>query len=130
MAACALATSGCTSWSQYWRNNMMVGPAYLRPPAPVENEWIDAGDPQVRSMSDVESLWWEQFDEPVLNGLVLQAYEGNLSLREAGFRVERVVTIVDRQEGGQEAMQAAGLEMRSLFLLAEVAALAAELATS
>ena len=87
MAACALATSGCTSWSQYWRNNMMVGPAYLRPPAPVESEWIDAGDAQVRSMSDVESLWWEQFDEPVLNGLVLQAYEGNLSLREAGFRV-------------------------------------------
>ena len=87
VAACALAMSGCTSWGQYWRNNMMVGPAYLRPPSPVENEWIDAGDPQVRSMSDVESLWWEQFDEPVLNGLVLQAYEGNLSLREAGFRV-------------------------------------------
>ena len=87
VVACALAMSGCTSWGQYWRNNMMVGPAYLRPPAPVENEWIDAGDPQVRSMSDVESLWWEQFDEPVLNGLVLQAYEGNLSLREAGFRV-------------------------------------------
>jgi len=87
VAACALAMSGCTSWGHYWRNNMMVGPAYLRPPAPVENEWIDAGDPQVRSMSDVESLWWEQFDEPVLNGLVLQAYEGNLSLREAGFRV-------------------------------------------
>ena len=87
VAACGLAATGCTSWSQYWRNNMMVGPAYMRPPAPVEVDWIDAGDPQVRSMSDVESLWWEQFHEPVLNGLVLQAYEGNLSLREAGFRV-------------------------------------------
>lgn len=87
VAACALATSGCTSWSQYWRNNMMVGPEYMRPPAPVESEWIDAGDAQVRSMSDVETLWWEQFNDPVLNGLVLQAYEGNLSLREAGFRV-------------------------------------------
>lgn len=66
---------------------MMVGPEYMRPPAPVESEWIDSGDAQVRSMSDVETLWWEQFEDPVLNGLVLQAYEGNLSLREAGFRV-------------------------------------------
>jgi orotate phosphoribosyltransferase len=43
-------------------------------------------------------------------------------LREVGFVVERVVTIVDRQEGGVEAMAAAGLELRSLFLLEEVAA--------
>ena len=46
-------------------------------------------------------------------------------LREAGFLVERVVTIVDRQEGGLEAMTAADLELRSLFLLEEVAAVAA-----
>jgi orotate phosphoribosyltransferase len=50
-----------------------------------------------------------------------------LQLREAGYQVERVVTIVDRQEGGREAMQAAGLELCSLFLLDEVAARAAEL---
>jgi len=46
-------------------------------------------------------------------------------LREAGYVVERVVTIVDRQEGGLDAMTAAGLELRSLFLLEEVAATAA-----
>jgi orotate phosphoribosyltransferase len=46
-------------------------------------------------------------------------------LREAGYTVERVVTIVDRQEGGLEAMNAAGLELRSLFLLEEVAATSA-----
>jgi orotate phosphoribosyltransferase len=45
-------------------------------------------------------------------------------LREAGYSVERVVAIVDRQEGGLEAMTAAGLELRSLFLLEEVAAAA------
>ena len=49
-------------------------------------------------------------------------------LREAGYTVNRVVTIVDRQEGGLEAMTAAGLELRSLFLLDEVAATAADLA--
>jgi orotate phosphoribosyltransferase len=47
-------------------------------------------------------------------------------LREAGYTVERVVTIVDRQEGGQEAMAAEGLELRSLFLLDEIAAAARE----
>ncbi|MCX5966351.1 MAG: orotate phosphoribosyltransferase [Cyanobacteria bacterium] len=45
-------------------------------------------------------------------------------LQEAGYVVERVVAIVDRQEGGAEAMSAAGLDLRSLFLLEEVAALA------
>ncbi|MEB3331024.1 MAG: orotate phosphoribosyltransferase [Synechococcaceae cyanobacterium] len=44
-------------------------------------------------------------------------------LREAGYQVDRVVAIVDRQEGGREAMEAAGLELRSLFLLEEVSAL-------
>ena len=51
-------------------------------------------------------------------------------LREAGYTVNRVVTIVDRQEGGIEAMTAAGLERRSLFLRDEVAATAAGLANS
>jgi orotate phosphoribosyltransferase len=49
-------------------------------------------------------------------------------LREAGYTVERVVTIVDRQEGGLEAMTAAGLELQSLFLLEEVAATSAAVA--
>ena len=43
-------------------------------------------------------------------------------LREAGYQVDRVVTIVDRQEGGLEAMTAAGLDLHSLFLLDEIAA--------
>jgi orotate phosphoribosyltransferase len=46
-------------------------------------------------------------------------------LREAGYVVRRVVTIVDRQEGGLEAMTAAGLELRSLVLLDAIAARAA-----
>jgi orotate phosphoribosyltransferase len=44
-------------------------------------------------------------------------------LQDAGYVVERVAAIVDRQEGGAEAMAAAGLDLRSLFLLDEVAAL-------
>jgi NodT family efflux transporter outer membrane factor (OMF) lipoprotein len=66
---------------------MKVGPNYLRPPAAVEGDWIDAESEQIRSLSDIDSLWWEQFNDPVLNGLVIQAYNQNLPLREAGFRV-------------------------------------------
>ena len=66
---------------------MKVGPTYLRPVGPVEHEWIDADDEQVRAASDIETQWWRQFNDPVLDQLVLQAYEQNLSLREAGFRV-------------------------------------------
>jgi orotate phosphoribosyltransferase len=43
-------------------------------------------------------------------------------LRQAGYRVDRVVAIVDRQEGGLETLTAAGLELSSLFRLSEVAA--------
>ena len=41
-------------------------------------------------------------------------------LRDVGYIVERVVTIVDRQEGGEEAMKEAKLELKSLFLLDDI----------
>jgi len=53
------------------------------------------------------------------------ALKAVIQLREAGYRLVRVVAIVDRQEGGAEALAAAGLELRSLFLLEEVARAAA-----
>jgi orotate phosphoribosyltransferase len=51
-------------------------------------------------------------------------------LRQAGYTVNRVVAIVDRQEGGLEAMTAANLELRSLFQLEEIAATAQAGATA
>tara|TARA_B100000287_G_scaffold75810_1_gene67793 strand:- start:331 stop:861 length:531 start_codon:yes stop_codon:yes gene_type:complete len=41
-------------------------------------------------------------------------------LRDAGYVVERVVTIVDRQEGGKDAMIDAGLELFSLFTIEDL----------
>lgn len=63
-------------------------------------------------------------DVVTTGGSSLQAVQ---QLRQAGYTVERVVTIVDRQEGGLDAMTAAGLELRSLFLLHELAASASPL---
>ena len=42
-------------------------------------------------------------------------------LRDAGYVVDRVVSIVDRQAGGKDAMMEAKLELRSLFQLPELA---------
>ncbi|MFM7640118.1 MAG: orotate phosphoribosyltransferase [Cyanobium sp.] len=52
-------------------------------------------------------------------GSALKAVE---QLRQAGYLVRHVVAIVDRQEGGEAALVGAGLELRSLFLLEQVAA--------
>ena len=43
-------------------------------------------------------------------------------LRDVGYKVERVVTIVDRQEDGEasEFMEAVGLELKSLYTLKEL----------
>ena len=43
-------------------------------------------------------------------------------LRGHGYRVQRVVAIVDRQEGGHNAMEDAGLELMSLFTLNDLQA--------
>jgi orotate phosphoribosyltransferase len=63
-------------------------------------------------------------DVVTTGGSSLKAVE---QLRQAGYSVTRVVTIVDRQEGGLAAMTAAGLELRSLFLLEAVASRSAAL---
>lgn len=41
-------------------------------------------------------------------------------LREAGYEIQDVVTVVDRQEGGQTALAAAGLHLKALFLLKHI----------
>lgn len=78
---------GCTPLTEYVRNGLKVGPNYVKPPAPVAPEWIDAGDRRVRNDTDDISQWWTTLDDPILNDLICHAYRQNLTLREAGYRV-------------------------------------------
>ena len=48
-------------------------------------------------------------------------------IREGGYLVNRVITIVDREEGGKENMKKSGIELISLFLLDELALRAAQI---
>lgn len=41
-------------------------------------------------------------------------------LREAGYAVQEVVAVVDRQDGGQAALAAEGLRLKALFLLEHI----------
>ena len=53
-------------------------------------------------------------DVTTTGGSAIKAAE---KLRDAGYIVERVVTVVDRQEGAIEALAAADLELRRLFTI-------------
>jgi NodT family efflux transporter outer membrane factor (OMF) lipoprotein len=83
----AALTCGCTSFQDYIHNGFKVGPNYERPPAPVAKNWIDADDVRVRSEADDISKWWTVFNDPALDSLICLAYQQNLTLREASFRV-------------------------------------------
>ena len=56
-------------------------------------------------------------DVVTTGGSAIKAAE---KLRDAGYVVERVVAIIDRQEGGADAMKEAGLELKSIFTLEEM----------
>jgi NodT family efflux transporter outer membrane factor (OMF) lipoprotein len=66
---------------------MMIGPDYVRPPAPTADMWIETGDPAVKREAADMNAWWTVFNDPVLNTLVETAYRQNPSLRTAGVRV-------------------------------------------
>jgi NodT family efflux transporter outer membrane factor (OMF) lipoprotein len=87
VAAILLPSSGCTGPIEYVRNGFKVGPNYHKPPAPVAQHWIDAADARIRNESDPACAWWEVFNDPILNRLMVNAYQQNLTLRQAGSRV-------------------------------------------
>ncbi len=86
---CLLTTfsSGCTSLRQWARQGFRVGPEYRTPPAPVSDEWIDFQRPEISNAPADHAQWWQVFGDPVLNRLVDQAANENLTLRAAGMRI-------------------------------------------
>ncbi len=77
LTAIALISSGCT----------LLGPDFVRPEAPVADNWIDPETPAIQHDPADFSDWWQVFDDPVLDTLVQSAYQQNLSLQIAGLRV-------------------------------------------
>jgi NodT family efflux transporter outer membrane factor (OMF) lipoprotein len=64
-----------------------LGPDHVTPEAEVEAQWLPQDDPTFQAGMAVNSDWWTQFNDPVLDRLVQMAYEQNLSLQIAGLRI-------------------------------------------
>ncbi len=65
-----------------------VGPNYHRPPTPIKPDWSIGYQPTIAYQPSNLASWWEHFQDPVLTGLILQARQQNLTLREAGERIQ------------------------------------------
>lgn len=87
LLAATTAAGGCTTPAEYIHNGFKVGPNYSRPPAPVAKQWIDANDVRLRQGDDNLKDWWKVFNDPALDSMICLAYQQNLTLRQAGFRV-------------------------------------------
>ncbi len=66
---------------------MMVGPDYVRPPAPAETHWMDSRDAAIVQEPADYTAWWTLFGDATLTTLVETAYRQNPSLQAAGARV-------------------------------------------
>lgn len=87
VAALAMsAFSGC-KLNQWVHNGFKVGPNYCKPAVPVASEWIDYGDPNIKSVPADLAMWWTVFRDPALNNLVQTASHQNINLRVAGMRI-------------------------------------------
>lgn len=72
----------------------MVGPGFHAPKASVPSSWTGAAEtPSVSTESADLSRWWWQLQDPVLTGLIEDAFRANLSLAlaEASLRQARAV---------------------------------------
>jgi len=65
----------------------IIGPEFIKPDAPVANEWLEVDDPKISTGKADFSEWWRSFNDPVLDSFISMAYEQNLSLQIAGIRI-------------------------------------------
>ncbi|MGI9518273.1 MAG: efflux transporter outer membrane subunit [Pirellulaceae bacterium] len=86
---------GCTTSLERWKNNCFkVGPEYCRPDAPLEIEWIDMQvDPRLSAEYPDIATWWYQLNDPLLNSLIEETLQQNLTLRQAGTRIQQAQAI-------------------------------------
>jgi NodT family efflux transporter outer membrane factor (OMF) lipoprotein len=88
IVCCLLLLPGC-GLSNWAHNGFKIGPEYCPPTATVADDWIDASDAHLVESVASDSQWWSTLNDPILDGLINTAYQQNLSLREAGWRVEQ-----------------------------------------
>jgi len=67
--------------------NYKIGPEYESPDIDVAKDWLEKENKHVKNESGDFSNWWQLFKDPVLNQLILKAYQQNIPLRTIGLRI-------------------------------------------
>lgn len=80
----------------------MVGPNYVRPPAPTAAAFKEAGDWKPAQPRDEvrRGKWWEIFGEPKLNALIEQINVSNENVRVAEARLRQAEAVVEQARAG------------------------------
>ena len=100
LAAGVVLASGCTT----------LGPDF-EPPEPAKQEiWQESEDPQFKMDQSAQTQWWKVFNDPVLDGLIDEAYQQNIGLRAVGLRILQARANLGIRVGEQypQTQQAAG----------------------
>lgn len=83
----------------------MIGPDYQRPTVDIPSTWRFQ-EKEVKDLAN--TVWWEQFSDPVLNALVQTALQENMDLRIATARVEEFFGRYFSTRGNQFPLVGAG----------------------
>ena len=80
----------------------MVGPNYVRPPAPTAAAFKEAGDWKPAQPSDavVRGKWWEMFGDAKLNALVEQVNISNQNVHVAEATLRQAEALVEQSRAG------------------------------
>jgi NodT family efflux transporter outer membrane factor (OMF) lipoprotein len=65
----------------------MVGPDFVTPAAPIAANYLESGNPSIKSAHQDNKEWWTVYNDETLNRLIQLAYQQNLTLMAAGTRV-------------------------------------------
>ena len=80
----------------------LVGPNYVRPPAPATPAFKEAGDWKLAQPNDAVSRgkWWEIFGDAKLNALADQVDVSNENVRTAEARMRQAEALVEQSRSG------------------------------
>ena len=75
LLACVISLNACT-----------VGPDYVRPEPQMPEQWRTT---TTETLADTDLLWWQGFNDPVLNQLITDAVGNNKNIQLARARVDQ-----------------------------------------
>lgn len=77
-----------------------VGPDYVPPETKMPDLWYQELSAGLESGESAHQTWWVTFGDPILDGLIMRAGNGNLSLKNALSRIEQARALRGRAASG------------------------------